>query len=92
MILLFCLKFNSKKFKIQLKHVSTIAQVKAILEDCANITTLQKCVLLPEAYAFPGTHISQRAENHSRTVLLCSQYLDQLGRPDIELEWNRWSN
>ncbi|XP_059146067.1 uncharacterized protein LOC131933306 isoform X2 [Physella acuta] len=61
-------------------------EVKAILEDCANITTLQKCVLLPEAYAFPGTHISQRAENHSRTVLLCSQYLDQLGRPDIELE------
>ncbi|CAL1528753.1 unnamed protein product [Lymnaea stagnalis] len=61
-------------------------EVRGILEDCANISTLQKCVLLPEAYAFPGTHISQRADNHSRTVILCSQYLDQLGRSDIELE------
>ncbi|KAK0041004.1 leucine-rich repeat-containing protein 14 [Biomphalaria pfeifferi] len=61
-------------------------EVKGILEDCANITTLQKCVVLPEAYAFPGTHISQRAENHHRTVSLCHQYLEQLGRSDIELE------
>ncbi|XP_012934999.1 uncharacterized protein LOC101852005 [Aplysia californica] len=61
-------------------------EVRGILEDCANIQTLQKCVLLPEAYAFPGTHISQRADNHDRTVALCSQMLDQLGRADIELE------
>lgn len=65
-------------------------QVRCILEECANISTIQKCVLLPEAYAFPGTHISQRSDNHSRTVQLCSHYLDQLGRPDIEIEWSHW--
>ncbi|KAH9515162.1 hypothetical protein Btru_019382 [Bulinus truncatus] len=63
-----------------------IYEVKEILEDCANISTLQKCVVLPDAYAFPGTHISQRADNHRRTVSLCSQYLNELGRSDIELE------
>ncbi|BFZ18607.1 hypothetical protein BsWGS_21646 [Bradybaena similaris] len=61
-------------------------EVRCILEECANISTIQKCVLLPEAYAFPGTHISQRSDNHSRTVQLCSHYLDQLGRSDIEIE------
>ncbi|KAK3773866.1 hypothetical protein RRG08_009294 [Elysia crispata] len=61
-------------------------ELRGILEDCANIPTLQKCLLLPEAYAFPGTHISQRADNHGRTVLQCAHYLYQLGRSDIEIE------
>ncbi|RUS75842.1 hypothetical protein EGW08_016400 [Elysia chlorotica] len=61
-------------------------ELRGILEDCANIPTLQKCLLLPEAYAFPGTHISQRADNHGRTVLQCADYLYQLGRSDIDIE------
>lgn len=57
-----------------------------ILQDCANIPTLQKCIMLPEAYAFPGCNDEARCENRERIVMTCYQLLQQLGRSDVEIE------
>ena len=63
-----------------------LAELRGILEDCVNIPSLQRCILLPEAYAFPGSQISQRAVNRENIGLMCTDMLVQFGRPDIELE------
>ena len=63
-----------------------LAELKGIIEDIVDIPALQRCILLPEAYAFPGSQISQRAINRENIGLMCTDMLAQLGRPDIELE------
>ncbi|XP_076453381.1 leucine-rich repeat-containing protein 14-like [Babylonia areolata] len=63
-----------------------LAELRGLLEDLADIPTLQRCILLPEAYAFPGSQISQRALNRETVEAMCTDILVQLGRPDIELE------
>ncbi|KAL8615277.1 hypothetical protein ACOMHN_051769 [Nucella lapillus] len=63
-----------------------LAELRGLLEHCADIPTLQRCILLPEAYAFPGSQISQRALNRETVEGMCADILADLGRPDIELE------
>ena len=63
-----------------------LAELKGIIEDIVDIPALQRCILLPEAYVFPGSQISQRAINSENIGLMCTDMLAQLGRPDIELE------
>jgi hypothetical protein len=63
-----------------------LAELRVILEEVAEISTLQRCILLPEAYAFPGSQISQRAANRETIALMCTDILTELGRPDIKLE------
>ncbi|KAK7087593.1 uncharacterized protein [Littorina saxatilis] len=63
-----------------------VDELKGILDDCANIPTLQRCILLPEAYAFPGSQISQRTTNREEFGQLCTDTLRQLGRADVEVE------
>lgn len=63
-----------------------LTEMREIIEDCADIATLQRCILLPEAYAFPGSQISQRAANRETIALMCREILVQLGRADVQLE------
>ncbi|KAL8577455.1 hypothetical protein ACOMHN_021907 [Nucella lapillus] len=62
------------------------AELRAIIENCARIPALQKCIVFPECYAFPGRQISQRAANRASVGLLCCELLTDVGRPDIQLE------
>ncbi|XP_046366340.1 leucine-rich repeat-containing protein 14-like [Haliotis rufescens] len=63
-----------------------LPDLREMLEDCANIPTLQRCSLLPEAYAFPGCNEVMRAANREGILNICCQLLDEMGRTDIELE------
>ncbi|XP_074642999.1 leucine-rich repeat-containing protein 14-like [Tubulanus polymorphus] len=58
----------------------------SIIFEVAKIQSLQKCIILPEAYAFPGNNESDRSLNKSRLRARTYRYLKQKGRPDILLE------
>ena len=60
--------------------------IMEILSVCAAIPRLQKLLLLPGAYAFPGNSLQDRRENKVHTLLSCYRYLELRGRGDIELE------
>ena len=60
--------------------------VHAILHICSQIATLQKCVVLPESYAFPGNNDSARLLNKLRMVNYCYKYLASKSRPDLLLD------
>ncbi|XP_076434902.1 leucine-rich repeat-containing protein 14-like [Babylonia areolata] len=62
------------------------AQLSAIIESCSRLPVLQRCVVFPETYAFPGRQISQRAANRASIGLLCCELLSDVGRSDIQLE------
>jgi len=47
---------------------------------------LQKAVLFPESYAFPGNIEQEREINKYQTMAFSYRYLELRGRPDIHLE------
>jgi len=57
-----------------------------ILLACSPIRTLQKVLLFPEVYAFPGDDDMQRQANKDHALRLCYGFLSSLGRNDIDLE------
>ena len=59
--------------------------VMDLLHICALIPTLQKVVLFPESYAFPGNDDYERQLNKYHMLSLCYRYLSLRNRPDIEL-------
>jgi len=57
-----------------------------LLYICSQIRTLQKAVLFPETYAFPGNVEAEREANKYHTLRFSCRYLELRGRPDIMLE------
>ena len=61
-------------------------EVRELLQTCAAVPFLQRCLLFPEAYAFPGSNELERLQNRETAVEQGCDLLDQFGRPDVELE------
>jgi hypothetical protein len=57
-----------------------------LLHSYAKIQSLQKCVILPESYAFPGNNDDERQRNKSRVVSRCYSYLRQKQRGEMRME------
>ena len=57
-----------------------------LLKVCAQISTLQKAVLFPEVYGFPGGNEKEREMNRIGILRLGYRYLAMRGREDILLE------
>lgn len=57
-----------------------------LLSVCAQIRTLQKAVLFPESYAFPGNVEDERELNKYQTLCFSYRYLELCGRSDLMLE------
>lgn len=57
-----------------------------LLRICAQLRGLQKVVLFPKAYGFPGNNEGEREMNRLATLKICYRYLAMRGREDIELE------
>lgn len=57
-----------------------------LLLICSQIRTLQKAVLFPETYAFPGNVEREREMNKYHTLRFSYHYLELCGRPDLSLE------
>ena len=57
-----------------------------LLKLCAKIPTLQKAIVFPKAYGFPGDNQRDREINRLATLRICYRYLTMRGREDIELE------
>lgn len=57
-----------------------------LLHICSQIPSLQKAVLFPESYAFPGNVEEEREANKYHTLRFSYRYLELRGRPDIMLE------
>ena len=57
-----------------------------MIESCVEVPALQRCIIFPESYAFPGRQIRQRAANRASIGLLCLELLMELGRPDLQLQ------
>lgn len=57
-----------------------------ILRFCSQIPSLQKALLFPEAYAFPGNNDQERAWNKYHALRISYRYMIARGREDILLE------
>lgn len=57
-----------------------------LLLICSQIRTLQKAILFPEAYAFPGNIEQEREMNKYQTMALSYRFMEMKGRFDIQLE------
>lgn len=57
-----------------------------LLSICAQIRSLQKAVIFPEVYGFPGNNESEREMNRYHTYRFSYRYLKMRGRADIDLE------
>lgn len=57
-----------------------------LLNICVQISTLQKVVLFPESYAFPGNVERERELNKLHTMRFSYRYLGMRGRLDLQLE------
>ncbi len=56
-----------------------------LIHVCSQIRTLQKLILFPETYAFPGQNDVEREMNKSHTMSLSYRYLAMRKREDISL-------
>lgn len=63
-----------------------MVDMESLLQICSLIDSLQKCFILPDAFAFPGSNSAFRYENRMLFIENCEAFLQQVGRPDIELE------
>jgi len=61
-------------------------EILQLLHICSQIASLQKAVLFPESYAFPGNIEAEREANKHHTLRFSYRYLELRGRPDIALE------
>ena len=57
-----------------------------ILHITAQIRSVQKVVLFPESYGFPGNNELEREMNKYHTMRFSYRYLKMRGRQDVELE------
>ena len=62
------------------------SEVHDLLFYCSQITTLQKILLFPEAYAYPGSNDTEREENKKQMILLSYRYLRGRRRIHMRLE------
>ena len=58
-----------------------------LLALLARVKTLQRCLIFPEAYAFPGTNNEARVQNKHRMLSFSYKYLNGKDREDLDLEW-----
>ncbi|KAK3082745.1 hypothetical protein FSP39_004153 [Pinctada imbricata] len=65
----------------------SMPETQSLLRDVCDITSLQKCILFPESFAFPGQNEFRRQENREEMIEDCDYFLAEMGRPDIELEY-----
>lgn len=63
-----------------------LEDIKSILQEASSIDTLQRCLLFPEHYAFPGNNELSRYENKENLVETCEEFLANIGRSDIEID------
>ncbi|KAK3581978.1 hypothetical protein CHS0354_003239 [Potamilus streckersoni] len=75
-----------KMITIQTFTPLPIQDIYILLNECAQIASLQKCMFFPDGYAFPGINEAERVQNRHIMLELCLQCLEQLGRSDICLE------
>lgn len=57
-----------------------------LLEECCNMHQLQRAVLFPEVYAFPGDVEQERRINKLMTLNFSYRLLELNGRADLKLE------
>ena len=57
-----------------------------LLHITAQIRSIQKVVLFPESYGFPGNNELEREMNKYHTMRFSYRYLKMRGRQDVELE------
>lgn len=57
-----------------------------LLSVCSKIRSMQKILLLPEVYGFPGSNERERESSRLETLRLGYRYLAMRDRHDIELE------
>ncbi|KAL5016895.1 hypothetical protein ScPMuIL_006484 [Solemya velum] len=82
-----CIECDHLKYlAIQSFTPPPLPDVQELLQDCTTIFSLQKCLLLPETYAFPGSNDSDRIHNREMLLDIAYQYLEHMGRTDIDLE------
>lgn len=62
------------------------SDILEILHIVSVIPSLQKVLLLPETYAFPGNNDAERETNKYHMLRDCYSYLSMRQRSDIELE------
>ena len=58
-----------------------------VLRVCVQMPRLQKVILFPEVYAFPGNNDAERQVHKVHMMRSSYRYLEMRSRPDIELEW-----
>ena len=58
-----------------------------ILHITAQIRSIQKVVIFPESYGFPGNNELEREMNKYHTMRFSYRYLKMRSREDVELEW-----
>ena len=51
-----------------------------------ELPRLQKAIIFPETYAFPGDVEVERSENKLRTLSFCAQLMMRNGRGDLRIE------
>lgn len=57
-----------------------------VLSIIAQNRSVQKAVIFPKVYGFPGNNEAERTMNRYHTLRLSYRYLVMRGRPDLELE------
>ena len=63
-----------------------LTDVLEILHICTQVSTMQKVILFPEVYAYPGNTDQERRINRIHMYRSCCRYLSMKSRADIELE------
>ncbi|OWF55294.1 Leucine-rich repeat-containing protein 14 [Mizuhopecten yessoensis] len=77
---------NLKLLGLQSFTPPVMEDMESLLQICSLIDSLQKCYILPDAFAFPGGNSAFRYENRMLFTANCETFLQQIGRPDIDLE------
>ncbi len=57
-----------------------------MLHICSQMASLQKIILFPEVYAFPGTNEEERRNSKMQILSASYRYLARRGRLDMEVE------
>ena len=63
-----------------------LTDILEILHICTQVITLQKVILFPEVYAYPGNNDQERNMNRIHMYRSSYRYLGMKGRADLELE------
>lgn len=77
---------NLKMLGLQSFTPPTMVDLESLIQICSLIDSLQKCYILPDAFAFPGSNSAFRNENRLLVADMCETFLEQVGRSDLDLE------